>query len=58
MATKKPSAKSDARKGQARFMDQVGQWTDRTPASVKKKQAKEWDKLKKMMNTSKTKKKG
>ena len=57
MAVKKgQNAKSDAKKGASRFADQVGQWTDRTPASVKKKQAQEWKKLEKMMSTSKKKK--
>ncbi len=46
MAAKKVrNAKDDERKGRARFVDQPGQWKNATPASVKKKQAKEWDKL-------------
>ena len=59
MATKKKtvSVAADERKGRARFVDQPGQWRDITPASVKKKQAKEWDKLSKMMSKGSTKKK-
>lgn len=46
MATKKVRSKADdERKGRARFVDQPGQWQSTTPASVKKKQQKEWDKL-------------
>lgn len=44
---------NDERRGRVRFVDQPGQWTDTTPASVKKKQAKEWEKLQKMMVTGK-----
>ena len=56
MATKKTgSAKSDARKGQARFIDQPGQWVNRTPASIKKKQSKEWKKLEAMLKKGKKK---
>lgn len=39
---KKTTATADARKGQARFIDQPGQWVSKTPASVKKRQTKEW----------------
>lgn len=50
MATKrKVSASDDARKGQARYVDQKGQWINTTPASVKRRQNKEWKKLESMM---------
>ena len=58
MATKTKrtrGASDDARKGRARHVDQPGQWQDRTPASVKKKQAKEWDKLAASMKKGKKK---
>ena len=35
----------DERKARARYIDQPGQWVDVTPASVKKKQDKAWEKL-------------
>lgn len=52
-ATKKPSPKTDAKKGQARYVDQPGQWKNTTPASVRKKQQKEWKKLEEMMKKKK-----
>lgn len=57
MATKKRirSAADDERKGRSRYVDQPGQWVNRTPASVKKKQAKEWKKLEAMMKKGKKK---
>ena len=61
MATKtrkKTSAAEDAKKGAARFVDQKGQWICTTPASVRKRQAKDWKELEAMMKkTSKTKSK-
>ena len=50
MATvKKPTAAErrkqdaeDAKRGQARFFDQPGQWVDTTPKSVRKKQQAAW----------------
>ena len=58
MATKKTvNTKEDARKGRSRYVDQPGQWTDRTPASVKKKQQKEWAKLEESLKKGKGKKK-
>ena len=58
MATKKRvrSAADDERRGRSRFVDQPGQWVDRTPSAVKKRQAKDWGKLDEMMK-KKTKKK-
>ena len=35
----------DERKARARFIDQPGQWVDKTPPSVKKKQDKAWNEL-------------
>ena len=52
MATKK---KDDERKARARYMDQPGQWTDDTPASVKKKQAGAWKQLEASMKKGKKK---
>lgn len=49
------NAKDDERKGRARFVDQPGQWKNSTPAGVKKKQAKEWDKLTSSMKKGKKK---
>ncbi len=46
-------AADDERKARARYMDQPGQWTDQTPASVKKKQKKEWETLEKMLKKKK-----
>lgn len=48
MATKKTN-KNDEKKARARYVDQPGQWVDTTPASLKKKQAKEFKKLEGMM---------
>lgn len=52
MATKK-APKNDEKKARARYVDQPGQWVDKTPASVKKKQSKEWAKLEQMMKKKK-----
>ena len=41
--------KNDEVKARQRFVDQPGQWVDTTPASVKKRQEKEWAKLYVMM---------
>ena len=51
MATKKRvrGAADDERKSRGRFMDQPGQWIDKTPKSTKKRQAGDWKKLEKMM---------
>lgn len=59
MATRKPSERADAKKGQKRFVDQPGQWRDATPSALKKKKAKGWAELEKMMKSDKktTKKK-
>ena len=51
--TKRTAPRSDAKKGQARYIDQPGQWRNTTPASVRKKQQKEWAKLEKMMEKPK-----
>ena len=53
MATKKSSNKNDETKARARYVDQPGQWKDITPASTKKKQAKEWKKFEAMMSKKK-----
>lgn len=58
MATKTKrtrGASDDARKARVRYLDQPGQWQDRTPASVKKKQQKEWQKLAESMKKGKKK---
>lgn len=52
-SSKKPSAKEDARRGQSRFIDQPGQWKDVTPASVKRRNDKEWKKLEAMLEKKK-----
>lgn len=49
MATKK----NDEKKAQKRYVDQPGQWVDRTPASTKKKQAKAWKALEASMKKKK-----
>lgn len=54
---KKTTATADARKGQARFIDQPGQWANKTPAATKKKQQKEWAKLEESLKKGKGKKK-
>lgn len=56
MATKKTKNADDDRKAIGRFMDQPGQWQDATPASVKKRQAKEWKKLEEMLKKDPPKK--
>ena len=48
MATEKKKAE-DARKAKERFVDQPGQWIDKTPASVKRKRANALKKLAKSM---------
>lgn len=53
MATAKKSASSDARKGRARYIDQKGQWEDRTPKSTKKRQAAAWKRLEKSLKAGK-----
>ena len=56
MATKKKyGAAADERKARGRFMDQPGQWVNKTPKSVKKRRDAEFKKLEKMMKTSKKK---
>lgn len=47
--------KNDERKARSRYVDQKGQWTNQTPSSVKKKQAKEWGKLETMLKKGKKK---
>lgn len=47
MATNKN--KNDARKAKGRFMDQPGQWVDKTSASTKKKRASAFSALAKSM---------
>lgn len=49
-AAKKTKNTNDARKAKGRFMDQPGQWADKTPASVKKKRSKALSALAKEMN--------
>lgn len=49
MAARKISSRNDAKKGEARFTDQVGQWKNTTPAAVRRRQAKDWKKLEEMM---------
>jgi hypothetical protein len=51
MATK--SKKNDENKAVSRYVDQPGQWTDRTPAAVKKRQQRDWAKLHKMLEEDK-----
>ncbi len=58
MATKKSKGTSDEKKALKRYVDQPGQFVDTTPASVKKRQAKGWAKLEKMMKSSSKTKKG
>ena len=41
--------KNDDRAATKRFVDQPGQWIDTTPASVKKRQEKAWQKLQAML---------
>ena len=53
MSTSKSKYAEDARKARGRFVDQPGQWSDKTPKSVKKKQAAAWKKLEKSMKTGK-----
>ena len=52
MATKTKNT-DDERKARGRFVDQPGQWVNKTPKSVKKRQAAEWKKLEKMMKAGK-----
>lgn len=52
MATKSKNS-ADARKAKGRFMDQPGQWVDKTPASVKKRRAKALAALEKSMKKGK-----
>ena len=52
MATKSKNA-SDARKAKGRFMDQPGQWVDKTPASVKKRRSKALAELSRSMQAAK-----
>lgn len=54
MATKKKKYNSaaDERKARGRFMDQPGQWTDKTPASVKKRRSKALAELSKSIKKS------
>lgn len=40
----------------SRFVDQMGQWKSTTSASTKKKQSKEWDKLRTMLSKKSKKK--
>lgn len=54
-AKKKYSSAADERKARGRFMDQPGQWVNRTSAKTKKKQAAEWKKLDKMLKAGKKK---
>lgn len=53
MATTKNKNKNDERKAKGRYMDQPGQWVDKTPASVKKKRAKAFSALAKSMGKKK-----
>lgn len=53
MATVKKNASSDARKGRSRYVDQKGQWEDRTPKSTKKKQSTAWKRLEKSLKAGK-----
>lgn len=52
---KKYSAAADERKARGRFVDQPGQWIDRTPKSVKKRRDAEFKKLERMMKSGKKK---
>lgn len=49
------SKTSDERKARARYVDQPGQWEDRTPAATKRRQAKAWTTLETMMKKGKKK---
>lgn len=54
MTTKKKyNSASEERKARGRFMDQPGQWVDKTPASVKKKRDKTLAKLAESMKKKK-----
>ena len=53
MATNKN--KNDARKARGRFMDQPGQWVDKTPKSVKKRRTAALSALEKSMKSTKKK---
>lgn len=55
MAKKKNNSAADERKARGRFMDQPGQWIDKTPASVKKRRAKALSDLAESMKKSKKK---
>ena len=52
MAQKKKNG--DERKERSRFVDQPGQWKNTTPASVKRRQDREMQKLVKMMGGKKS----
>ena len=49
MAAKSSKNTADARKSKGRFMDQPGQWVDKTPVSVKKRRDKALSVLEKSM---------
>lgn len=51
MATKTNKNKNDDRKARGRFMDQPGQWVDKTPSSVKKRRTKALAALEKSMKS-------
>lgn len=46
---------NDDRKARGRFMDQPGQWVDKTPRNVKRRRTKELSALAKSMQTKKKK---
>lgn len=51
------NAKSDIRKGTARYIDQQGQWTNKTPAATRKRQDAAMKKLYAMLEKKSTTKK-
>ena len=50
--------KADEKKARVRYVDQKGQWKDKTPAATKKKQAKEWATLENSLTPAQRKKMG
>ena len=53
MATKKSKNANDERKAKGRFMDQPGQWVNKTPKSVMKKRSQAMAALEKSMKSKK-----
>lgn len=53
MAIKKSKNANDDRKARGRFMDQPGQWVDKTPVNVKKRRNKALAELSRSMQAAK-----